>query len=176
MMNGHHWKGKKRLPHAARRLAQWACCTLLVLLHTSTALSQAPPFEWVRQAGGASSDQAKSIAIDTTGNIYVTGSYQGAATFGGINLANPGTGLAMFLAKYDLAGNLLWAKSAGSSLGDCLGSSVACDGTGNCYLAGSCRGTVNFGNTNLAANGTLQFNDAGASTQGWRVYRARIAP
>jgi hypothetical protein len=78
------------------------------------------------------------IAIDKTGNCYVTGSFEGASDF------DPGPGTAIltsvgvddiFFAKYDANGNYLWARSIGSTNID-YGYSIALDSIGNCYIAG----------------------------------------
>ncbi|MBI3656974.1 MAG: SBBP repeat-containing protein [Acidobacteria bacterium] len=54
----------------------------------------------------------------------------------------------IFLAKYDAAGNVLWARRAGGSDDD-LANGVAVDGSGNAYVTGFFDGTATFGTTTL---------------------------
>jgi hypothetical protein len=116
--------------------------------------SSAGDFVWVRKAGGGEDDVGNGIALDGATNVYVTGYFAGAATFGSTNLTGAGTGLLpdIFLSKYDAAGSLLWVRQAGGP-GDDRGNAVAADATGNVWVTGQFYGTNSFGTTNLVANG-----------------------
>jgi hypothetical protein len=73
--------------------------------------------------------------------------------FGTITLTNAGYGDA-FLVKYDAAGNVIWAKSAGSS-GEDNATSVTNDNSGYCYIAGFFTSPVlAFGTTDLTNHGS----------------------
>jgi hypothetical protein len=80
---------------------------------------------WNRTAGGASSDFGKGIAVDPSGNVYVTGitnSYgAGSSDFWTI--------------KYDENGNHLWNRTAGGASWD-SGYGIAVDPSGNVYVTG----------------------------------------
>src|SRR5262249_53594941 len=68
---------------------------------------------WAKQAGGAEGfDSCSSIAVTETGDVYVSGYFGSSkAQFdGGIVLTNSGGLVDIFVAKYDSAGNVLWAK------------------------------------------------------------------
>ncbi|MFA6545189.1 MAG: immunoglobulin domain-containing protein [Limisphaerales bacterium] len=93
---------------------------------------------WARRAGGPGYDAARGIAVDATGNCYVTGAYEGEATFGGTTLTNtsPTSYSDVFLAKYDSAGGLVWARSTGVEFADDEGAAVAVDGAGNVLVTG----------------------------------------
>ncbi|MGE5363644.1 MAG: SBBP repeat-containing protein [Bacteroidota bacterium] len=94
---------------------------------------------WAKSAGGTGNDYGKSVAVDASGNIYVTGDYNSPAiavnstTLTNVNSAGTSD---IFLSKYDTNGNLIWAKSAGGSAND-LAESVAADPLGNVYAAGN---------------------------------------
>src|SRR5262245_35847878 len=95
-------------------------CTLMVLLHAAVGWAQAPPFEWVRQAGGPTTDCPTAIASDGSGNIFVIGGYRRTASFG-TNTVNSGQNNGndvAFLAKYAMDGNLAWVRSAGGQPGN----------------------------------------------------------
>jgi hypothetical protein len=109
---------------------------------------------WARQAGGADYDKSRSIAIDSSGNSYVTGCFRGNAAFGNIYLTSNGNN-DIFVAKLDSSGNWLWAKKVGANSDDC-GYSIAVDSSGNSYVTGYFQGTVSFGSTTLNSSG---YND-----------------
>jgi len=105
---------------------------------------------WAKRAGGSGFGVSFGIAVDASGNSYVTGSFNGSVTFGPgeaneTNLTSTGVGFPnIFLAKYDAGGALVWAKRAGGSNGD-SGLGIAVDGAGNSYVTGSFRGSAIFG-------------------------------
>jgi hypothetical protein len=99
------------------------------------------------------------LALDSAGNIYLTGhfggSFGGPLLLGSTNLANSGS-QDVFLAKYDPAGNFLWARSAGGvSGGDAVNFSrgIAVDATGHPFIAGSFSRRMDIGATNLISAG-----------------------
>jgi hypothetical protein len=103
---------------------------------------------WAKRAGGTDSDVATGTAVDGSGNIYVTGLFQGTATFGlgeakQTTLTSAGSD-DMFVAQYDSNGALQWAKRAGGTGLD-RGAGIAVDGLGNSYVTGFINGTVMFG-------------------------------
>ncbi|WP_193188552.1 hypothetical protein [Nisaea sediminum] len=134
---------------------------------------------WAKSVGGTSTDQALSITIDSSGNSYLTGKFAGTADFdpgpGTTNLT--GSGFDIFVAKYDSSGNLVWANKAGAG-GNDEGVSIAVDGSGNSYAAGTFRFTVDFdpgaGTTNLTSLGQddifiAKYDSSGALTWANRI-------
>ena len=119
---------------------------------------------WVRSAGGATNDAASAVAVDGGGNCYLTGFFQGTATFGNTNLVSAG-GPDIFIAKYDSSGNFLWARQAGGSSDD-RGYAIAVDSSANVYVAGAFNNTATFDTTNLTSAGSFdifvaKYNSAG---------------
>ncbi len=91
---------------------------------------------WTRQFGSSSSDYAFGVAVDGSGNVYITGSTYG--TLPGQTSAGAGDA---FVRKYDSNGNELWTRQfGGSSYDEAYG--VAVDGSGNVYVAGLTTGTL----------------------------------
>lgn len=68
---------------------------------------------WADRFGGINADGGSSIAVDTTGNIYLTGYFNTTAYFGNLALTSSG-GYDTFAAKLDSTGNWLWARKAGA--------------------------------------------------------------
>ena len=91
--------------------------------------------QWGVSAGGnAASEEAKDVACDAAGNIYVTGTFKDTAYFGSTTLIGQG-GADIFVAKYSPSGTLVWVKGAGGIKED-EGSAIALDGSGNVYVGG----------------------------------------
>ncbi len=130
---------------------------LLASLLISSIPNFAQNFDWAVSMGGASNDNGYSVAVDASGNVYTTGSFEGTADFdpgvGTFNLTSAGAG-DIFISKLDASGNFVWAKSIGGTIND-YGLSVAVDASGNVYTAGYFRDIADFdpsvGTFNLAS-------------------------
>lgn len=105
--------------------------------------AQTPEWQWAQSAGGTGLDYGQAIAVDSQGNQYVTGYFEGTASFGPYTLTASGQ-TDIFAAKLDPGGNWLWAVRAGGTNTD-EGKSIALDQAGNAYLTGSFKGTASFG-------------------------------
>lgn len=90
---------------------------------------------WAKQVGTAGSERGNSIALDSSGNIYITGYTTGA--FGGPNAGNRDT----FVAKYDPSGNFVWSNQIGTTDID-RAYDIAVDKSGNAYLTGVTYGSL----------------------------------
>jgi len=85
---------------------------------------------WAKSAGGLYNDQGRNIITDTFGNFYVTGEFIRDGTFDGKPLTGEGS---IFIVKYDVLDNILWAKRGGGSYswGLDIHESAQC-----CFIAG----------------------------------------
>jgi hypothetical protein len=127
---------------------------------------------WGSYYGGAGNDQATKIITDGSGNTYLTGktsSTTGIASGGFQNTYGGGTSTGdAFLAKFDAAGNRLWATYYGGP-GEDEGWGIAIDKSGNVFLAGwtqSSSGIASSGFQNTFGGGTfdaflVKFNASG---------------
>ncbi|MDY0326035.1 MAG: SBBP repeat-containing protein [Candidatus Cloacimonadaceae bacterium] len=132
----------------------------MTLLATLSGLAaQTPDWLWARKAGGTNDDEAKSIACDSSGNTYATGSFSGSATFGDSTLISSGF-RDIFVSKLDSAGNWLWTTRAGASNSDDYGSGIAVDNAGNVYLTGyfglHAGSSADFGDGTLICSGSSE--------------------
>jgi uncharacterized delta-60 repeat protein len=81
-----------------------------------------------------STDEARAIAVDNSGNVYVTGKSPG---LGG----QSGYGYDIATVKYDVNGNQMWvARYNGTANGDDFGAAIGVDANGNVYVSGSTLG------------------------------------
>lgn len=105
--------------------------------------------QWVSRYNGISnsSDRAKMLAIDQTGNIYVTGRSTGTNGFDYVTI------------KYNTSGDSLWVKSYnGTGNGDDRANSICIDNSGNIYVTGESWGIGTF--TDYL---TIKYNPSGDS-------------
>jgi len=110
---------------------------------------------WGDQMGGEFSDVANAIAVDSSGNAYITGYFSRTANFdpqsssggGTFDLVSHGRS-DIFAAKYTSAGALAWADGMGSNDTNTnhrnMGRSIAVDSSGNVYITGVFAGVSDF--------------------------------
>ena len=111
--------------------------------------SQTLEYSWARKAGGNYTDKGNAIATDVDGNVVVAGTFfSDSIKLGDITLKkSDSTSACMFVAKYNPAGNIIWAKRASttSSYKTTYGYSVATDKNGNIFVCGDLWGdSVSF--------------------------------
>lgn len=82
-----------------------------LLLSFCPLYATAQTWQWAEQGTGMHNEYAGDIDIDAAGNSYVTGKFYNTVSFGAYTLNSPGT-WAIYIAKYDVNGSLLWARIA----------------------------------------------------------------
>ena len=115
---------------------------------------------WIKLLGGTISDTGTGIAVDSSGNVYVTG-YTGSQGAGGNDI---------LIAKYNTSGVIQWQRTFGGASSD-VGTDIAVDSSGNVYVTGytgsqGAGGTYNVLIAKLPSNGSL------AGTYGNFIYQA----
>jgi hypothetical protein len=130
--------------------------TLIVfaVLTANLIISQTPSIAWSKGAGGTLPDECRSVVADGFGNIYITGTFRSASiTFGSTVFTSPGTTTHFYIAKYDGAGNCVWAKDAVGNSNE--GYRLKADATGNVYLTGVFSGAMTLGSFTVVSQGGL---------------------
>jgi hypothetical protein len=121
--------------------------------------TSAGQFVWSKGFGDAKDQEAGGVAVDSGGNVVVTGVYQGTIDFGPAPLKNTGptAGYDIYLAKLDSGtGEGTWSKGFGDPFGNTPGSPlVVIDSADSVILAGDYDIELNFGGANLMSNGDL---------------------
>jgi len=93
---------------------------------------------WAVSFGGSFLDAARSIDVDASGNVYVTGEFRETVDF------DPGPGIEnrtaedkadIFILKLDAAGNLVWVVTP-TGPGENYGKSIVLDYSGNLIVTG----------------------------------------
>lgn len=108
-------------------------------------LDKSGNYMWAKTIGDV--NDARSIAIDAKANVYITGNFFRTVDF------DPGAGTAeltaldtkndAYVAKYDSAGNYVWAKSLGGSGYD-YGYDISVDAQGKVYTTGIFTSVADF--------------------------------
>ncbi len=107
-----------------------------------------PILSYATYHGGSSNDKGNGIAVDTSGNAYLTG-YTASGNFPTQNPQQPtkGSGTDAFVSKLNAAGSaLIYSTFLGGNAED-KGNAIALDTSGNVYLTGE-TASSNFPSTN----------------------------
>jgi hypothetical protein len=106
---------------------------------------------WIRQAGGKEDDDSYAVHISQDGYCYITGSFADTAYFEDDTLICFDSNIFyfdIFLAKYTLDGDIVWATRAGEAYWD-EAFGLCSDNSGNLLITGSYWGTARFDNITL---------------------------
>jgi hypothetical protein len=123
--------------------------------------------QWATGPSGAGNDQGRAMAVDSSGNSYITGYDTSGLDFGGGITVADEAGVGMFVAKYNSVGVVQWATGP-TGAGDDYGYGTAADSSGNVYVTGYHTSGLNFGGGvtvgDETADGlfTVKYNSAGA--------------
>ncbi len=120
---------------------------------------------WAKKIGDVGDDRGLSIALDNSNNyVYVSGDYSGTTDFdpgAGINNLTSAGGEDIFITKFDMSGNFVWAKGMGGSGLEEPGYNIQLDSSNDVIITGWFSGTSDFdpggGIYNLSSAG---FTDA----------------
>src|ERR1035437_5528789 len=123
---------------------------------------------WAKNFGGHKIDQAYGLTLDGLGNLYVSGSFDSAATFGSLGLVYSNGGPDAFLLKMDTTGTPIWVQHGGgtSTTSSDIGYKVEIDKSGNPWMCGQFFGTATFSGSTVTSAGAqdifvAQYNPSG---------------
>jgi len=114
---------------------------------------------WALRFGSTQNEQVNAVARDAAGNLYVGGSFEGAALFGptgGGVIQNSAGGSDAFVAKFTATGVFLWSRRFGGTEADEV-SGLVVDGSGGVLAGGTFNGFANSapsGGTAVQSNGS----------------------
>ncbi|NUM51082.1 MAG: T9SS type A sorting domain-containing protein [Flavobacteriales bacterium] len=122
--------------------------TFITLLHTcifTNVNAQMP--DWVNALGNGNGRAfVNDINTDASGNIYIIGHFENYVFFDPLN-SNSGFesngSFDIFFAKYNSLGTLVWVNTLGSTKDD-RGNAITLDNSGNIYITGIYKDSVDF--------------------------------
>lgn len=103
---------------------------------------------WAKQYGGAFMESISGLAVNSLGEVYISGNYEQSMTCavgaGSTVLTTTSSStFDFFVSKLDASGKLLWAKNSGTSSYN-ISTSLAIDSLNNVYVSGSFTNTSDF--------------------------------
>ena len=101
-------------------------------------------FQWARIFGGSMHDEARGVALDASGNLYITGLFAGSVDFDpgpGVDERTSNGASDIFISKFNSSGDFIWASTIGGDLMD-SGSGITVDALGVSYSTGFFKGGV----------------------------------
>jgi len=124
-------------------------------------------YKWAKpiKASSGITVTANAIDIDNVGNLYVTGEYNGAITFGLSTILNTSGAEDMYTARYSDNGEFLWAFKTGG-IGKDNAKDLFINKSKEVFTCGSYSNTVDF-NPSAA---TFNLTSAGMSDGFWTKY------
>jgi hypothetical protein len=109
--------------------------------------SQSIALNWVTSFGDNNFDYSTSITVDSLGNVYTAGSFNGTVDFfpgeGTYSFTSKGTSNDIFIQKLDSLGNFSWAKRIGGNESEQV-NSMKIDNESNIITTGFFSDTVDF--------------------------------
>lgn len=127
---------------------------------------------WSVRYGSTGNERGNAVACDAAGNVYITGSYTSAASWGGATVIG-GSGGDIILAKYNSSGTHQWSKGFGNT-GAEEGASLAVTPSGVIFTSGRFTLSFTLGGATLpaVANGDIYL--ARFDTNGNHVWSQRF--
>ena len=92
--------------------------------------------QWIKQLSSSGQDYSYGVAVDGSGNVYITG-----RTTGSLEEGKNAGGFDAWIAKYDSEGEQLWLKQVGTS-GNDFAFAIALDSSSNAYISGCTQGEL----------------------------------
>jgi len=117
-----------------------------------TKLNSSGAHQWTTTYGGTSVEVGFGVAVDGSGNVHVTGYFQGTVDLGAGDVTSAGSN-DVFVTKLNAAGVHQWTTTLGGTNDD-RPQSVAVDGSGNVHTSGYFQGTVDFGAGDVTSAGS----------------------
>ncbi|MBS1537240.1 MAG: SBBP repeat-containing protein [Bacteroidetes bacterium] len=126
---------------------------------------------WAKRGGMIADETGNGVAVDPSGNVYVTGSYTDSTKFGSLTKLTSAGSSDAFIVQYNSSGTEQWSKTIGAS-GNDSGNDITADAS-NIYLTGVFSNTIIIGTDTLISKGSTdvfvaKYNTSGVAQWGRR--------
>jgi hypothetical protein len=112
--------------------------------------------QWARAFGDPVGQAIRSVGVDSAGNVYSAGDFEGVVSFGGDLLVADGENADVVIAKHDHFGNPVWSQRFGDSSNQ-YSAKLLVDADDNIIVLGRMFGNMDFGGGVLDSNGVEDF-------------------
>ncbi len=112
--------------------------------HQNLAERKQKIWDLVYKAGGNHGSNGQDIVFDKDGNAYVTGYFNGKASFGTHNLESTNNTNDIFIAKYDKTGKVVYVYKVGGA-GNDIAFGIELGNDNSYYITGSFNKDIKFG-------------------------------
>lgn len=130
--------------------------------------------QWAFAIGGATTDYAKAVAVNSRGDVIATGQFRGEAKLGAATLRSAGAQTDIFLTTIDAeTGTPIWTKSFGGG-GTDGAYAVAVDDGDNVIVAGRFDKAALFGSSPLEPEGGFDVFLAKYNAAGDHIWSRRL--
>jgi hypothetical protein len=126
---------------------------LIPVMAFSFNLTRAQCWQWATGLGGATMETPTSLAVDPYGHMAITGEFMGTAVFDTHTLVAT-SGRDVFTVLLDSTGTVLNAMGGLGDGPENIGTGVAFDANGNCFITGNFTGTIVFDDVTLESAGS----------------------
>ncbi|MGV3630461.1 MAG: gliding motility-associated C-terminal domain-containing protein [Bacteroidota bacterium] len=107
-------------------------------------------YQWVKRFSGPLSDKGVKIALTSTNELIISGTFYNSITFGSTTLTAVNGSKDIFLARLSNSGDVIWARKDGGSLGDNI-YGLTLDQADNIILTGQFEGTSTIANQTFSS-------------------------
>ncbi|MGO9952971.1 MAG: SBBP repeat-containing protein [Dissulfurispiraceae bacterium] len=131
--------GKRKLVPVSFNISRYEVGFSIGKYDKNRPLTIDPVYSWNTFYGSGNGDAGVKIAVDSNGNMYVTGystaTWKGPSGQSPLNAYSDGSNEGIFVLKLNSSGAYQWHTFYGGSSGD-YGEAIAVDGSGNVYVTG----------------------------------------
>jgi hypothetical protein len=99
--------------------------------------------KWAKEGISIGANSGVNMAVDSIGNIYITGQFDTFINFGDTVLHGTASKLDNFIAKYNSSGDFFWGRYIHSGITTSIGTIIS-DDIGNTYVSGGFSGKSVF--------------------------------
>ena len=97
---------------------------------------------WAHQIAGLQRDEAFGVVVRSDGSVLIVGEFEGTNSIGSSTLISHG-GSDIFLAAFNSAGDLQWAKAIGGTMDD-FAIGLTAGVNGSAFFTGSFTGNIDL--------------------------------
>jgi hypothetical protein len=111
-----------------------------------------PEWVWAHGGGGVNVDSGRGVSTDGNGNIYLTGWFNGEATFGDQIVTSMENSNDVLVMKLDSNADIMWIATGGGSYMD-NAYAIATQSNGTSLVTGEFSGSATFGTATITSDG-----------------------